>query len=1116
MNALLLRQRIFVILVLISLLAALGGRQPAQAAADTSLLVAVFTPTQEARLRFDALPFPVYSHIHSQKGEFVLTGMEVDQIQQLADAQLTFRVLDEDTRHGGYYLAYAPIKRAAPDWSAYGEVLFDGGSVVVLRADERKIDRLPDASAQLDAIPLTARPEAATVASPAAITPDPLVQSMLSQVTLENVRSYTGDLSGEWPVMVAGQPYTITTRNTYSGTPIQKATQFVGAHLAALNLDVEYHQWSGATYPNVIAELPGLTNPEEIYIIGGHLDDMPSSGRAPGADDNASGSVATLLAADILSQYQWGCTLRFAFWTGEEQGLNGSEAYAQRAHSAGENIQGYLNLDMIAWNSGSSAPGIDLLYSTSMPSTLQLAQLFADTVDAYDLNLTPQLITSLGGGSDHSSFWDQGYTAILAIEDQGDFNPYYHSINDDMDNFEDWGYYVTFVQAAIGTFAHMSGCLIPNGMGAVQGTVSDAADGLPIENATLSFETRHGSGPQTSTNATGYYTQTLPTETYTVTAAAYGYTPATVGNIAVISNSVTTQDFSLTVAPTYTVSGAVHDLASGIPLFANLVVEGTPVDIWTDPTDGSYQLSLPEGTYTLQVNADGYKAQTRPIDLNSSQVQDFFLEALACVLLVDDDDNSPNVQSYYTSALDALNLDYDVRDTLSEGEPTLSDLNGYRHVFWFTGNDYQSTLSNADETNLGGYLTGGGSLFLSAQDYLYDRGLNAFGQNYLHVASFQNDEVQTSVSGTNVFSGLGPYSLTYPFTNYADIVQPDAGGQVAFTGNLGNAATSYDGETFHAVFLAYPLEAVSPTGRQEIISRALDFFGGCGPLNGHIAGQVSDSQTGQGIPGATLGVEPGSSTATTNGLGAYTLTLPPGTYDLAVQHACYVSETLTDIQVSDAFTTTQNVVLQPLPPIAAIQASPIDVHVEGTQPITRSVGITNTGCASLTYTATIATDSPWLRIENAGGEVAPAAGTAVQLILDAGGLAHGTYTATLSIQTNDPAQPLTTIPVRMTGGACTPIAALDFEWAPTSPLAGETITFTASATGTQPITFTWYLDGQAFGSGATISLGDASPGEYEVSLNASNFCTAEAQISQTLRVWLQKVFLALVMRPTQP
>ena len=86
----------------------------------------------------------------------------------------------------------------------------------------------------------------------------------------------------------------------------------------------------------MIGQITGETPLSPIFLIGAHLDDMPVGPTAPGADDNASGSAAVLVAADILSQYQWGCTLRFAFWTGEEQGLLGSAAYAQRSHDSGK------------------------------------------------------------------------------------------------------------------------------------------------------------------------------------------------------------------------------------------------------------------------------------------------------------------------------------------------------------------------------------------------------------------------------------------------------------------------------------------------------------------------------------------------------------------------------------------------------------------------------------------------------------------------------------------------------------------------------------------------------------------------------------------------------------
>ena len=120
--------------------------------------------------------------------------------------------------------------------------------------------------------------------------------------------------------------------------PIHKATQYAGEYLSHLGLQVEVHQWAGPTYPNVIAELPGETHPEQIVIVCAHLDSTSPSAstNAPGADDNASGSSGVLLAASLLSQYRWDVTLRFALWTGEEQGLNGSEAYAVRAAANGD------------------------------------------------------------------------------------------------------------------------------------------------------------------------------------------------------------------------------------------------------------------------------------------------------------------------------------------------------------------------------------------------------------------------------------------------------------------------------------------------------------------------------------------------------------------------------------------------------------------------------------------------------------------------------------------------------------------------------------------------------------------------------------------------------------
>jgi len=105
----------------------------------------------------------------------------------------------------------------------------------------------------------------------------------------------------------------------------------------------------------------------------------------------------------------------------------------------------------------------------------------------------------------------------------------------------------------------------------------------------------------------------------------------------------------------------------------------------------------------------------------------------ANVLLVDDD-NSINytvftdVRAYFTAALTANGYTYDVFEVNSVGGngPNATTMAGYPVVIWFTGESWQlnQTLTPTDDINLAAYLDGGGSLFLSAQDYFYDRYLS--------------------------------------------------------------------------------------------------------------------------------------------------------------------------------------------------------------------------------------------------------------------------------------------------------------------------------------------------------------------------------------------------------
>ena len=376
--------------------------------------------------------------------------------------------------------------------------------------------------------------------SVAAFAPNPLVGEMLAKVEASALYADVGSLSGEWPVNVGGVPNTLTSRHTASGLPVQAATQYVVERLQGLGLTTAYQTWTagGYTNRNVVGELYGATHPEEVVLMTAHLDDMPGSGPAPGADDNASGAAALLTAARILRDYQFDRTVRLVFFTGEEQGLLGSQQYAlalANAQRAGDPRQvarlvaAVYNVDMIGWDSAGGP--VAQLHARPTPEDLALADVFTQVVGAYGLAglLTPSVRVDSMGRSDHASFWAEGFPAVLAIEDYGaDFNPYYHSPQDRRSNFN-LGYYTNFVKASVGTVAQLAQPLRALTTAHLGGRVTDSASGAPLANVTVQAQALTYTRVYSAvTAASGAYTLTVYPATYTLQAWKVGYTPQTV------------------------------------------------------------------------------------------------------------------------------------------------------------------------------------------------------------------------------------------------------------------------------------------------------------------------------------------------------------------------------------------------------------------------------------------------------------------------------------------------------------------------------------------------------------------------------------------------------------
>ena len=223
-------------------------------------------------------------------------------------------------------------------------------------------------------------------------------------------------------------------------------------------LDAEQQTFSMGSYncQNVIAELPGTVDSTKIYIICGHLDSTSGSAPsiAPGADDNASGSSAVGGAARLLTGYEFEYTIRFICFGGEEQGLYGSSYYASEASSAGDDILGVINLDMVLY----APPGDDIIWVPYDTQSNNLALALEAICDTYVPALTVDIEYSPGSTySDHASFWNNGYAAVLGIEKEISSNPYYHQTTDLLANYITYFPFGTnCVKGAIATVAYLA------------------------------------------------------------------------------------------------------------------------------------------------------------------------------------------------------------------------------------------------------------------------------------------------------------------------------------------------------------------------------------------------------------------------------------------------------------------------------------------------------------------------------------------------------------------------------------------------------------------------------------------------------------------------------------
>ncbi|WP_299891254.1 M28 family peptidase [uncultured Lacinutrix sp.] len=252
------------------------------------------------------------------------------------------------------------------------------------------------------------------------------IVDVINQVNIDSLTLTIREFSGEEQTIVNGNAVTILNR--------QQANNDLAADYLVQRFQ-EYNNLTVVDQPfntngrNIIATQLGQTSPNNIYMICAHYDSVANYC----ADDNASGTTAVIEIARILSEQCLDNTIVYALWDEEEIGLLGSNFYANLAQANGDNILGVLNIDMMGYD-GDNDNDFDVDVRQGDTGSIGMGNDVVAILNnpAYGFNLNVNVVNPGTSASDHASFWNRGFPAVLVGEswENNDQTPFYHSSGD--------------------------------------------------------------------------------------------------------------------------------------------------------------------------------------------------------------------------------------------------------------------------------------------------------------------------------------------------------------------------------------------------------------------------------------------------------------------------------------------------------------------------------------------------------------------------------------------------------------------------------------------------------------------------------------------------------------
>jgi hypothetical protein len=258
---------------------------------------------------------------------------------------------------------------------------------------------------------------------------------------------------------------TIGERSVRFPENLNKTANYIQKYFKDLGLLVksEPYDYRGIQVANVVAELSSGPNPSHFYILGAHYDSVAGT---VGADDNASSIAVQLETARLLKvifdREDLDLCVKFVSFALEEPPVYGtrymgSRVYAKKAHRETEKIDGMICLEMVGYachDPGCQQYPFPLMFLGypkkgnfigivgNRKSAKFAAELFAKFQKNPGLPVV-KLNVPFNGKilpavrlSDHASFWDHGFKAVMVTDSAFFRNPHYHLPSDTMEKLD--------------------------------------------------------------------------------------------------------------------------------------------------------------------------------------------------------------------------------------------------------------------------------------------------------------------------------------------------------------------------------------------------------------------------------------------------------------------------------------------------------------------------------------------------------------------------------------------------------------------------------------------------------------------------------------------------------